>query len=320
MKDIQNIKYYVCPMSRTIADTVLEFSRKAPIFGFIPSRRQIDFNGGYVDSTWNTKTFSEYVGGRIPIIRDHGGPEQGATQDDGIYSFQQDARFLDGVHIDPFIHDADIQKGAEYASNIIRMVSSLNPDMFIEIFTEEAIRRFDTQEMDSFLKNLSTSLSREEFKMIRYCVIQSGTRIDLVNQKNIGEFNENRLSEMISWSKKFNLLTKEHNGDYLSPREIKVRFDAGLDTINIGPEIAQIETEVILNHLSEKDIERWYSICLSSNKWKKWSTDNLDLKNRYQIITVCGHYTRSHAHFPEFTSEIKKAVQLKLDELYELCQ
>jgi len=320
MKELENIKYYICPMSRAIVDAVLEFSRKAPIFGFIPSRRQIDFDGGYVDSTWTTDTFSKYVGGRLPVIRDHGGPGQGTNQDDGITSFQQDTRFLDGIHIDPFVYDTDIQKSAEYTGSIIRMVSSLNPDMLIEVFTEEAIRRFDIQEMDSFLKTLRTSLTRDEFKMIKYCVIQSGTRIDLVNQKNIGEFNENRLSEMINWSNKFNLLTKEHNGDYLSAREIKVRFDAGLDALNIGPEIAQIETKVLLNHLSEKDIERWYNNCLTSNKWKKWSTGNLDLKNRYQIITVCGHYTRPYTPLPELTSEVKKAIQLKLGELYEICQ
>ena len=47
-------------MSKNVVDAVIEFN--SPSIGFIPSRRQIDFIGGYVNN-WTTKEFSNYVNG-----------------------------------------------------------------------------------------------------------------------------------------------------------------------------------------------------------------------------------------------------------------
>ena len=48
-------KYYICPMSKNIVDAVLELNDSR--FGLLPTRRQIDFNNGYVNG-WNTKNNS----------------------------------------------------------------------------------------------------------------------------------------------------------------------------------------------------------------------------------------------------------------------
>lgn len=58
-------KYYICPMSKNIVDSVLELNNSA--FGLLPTRRQIDFNSGYVNG-WNTKSFYEYVKSINPNI------------------------------------------------------------------------------------------------------------------------------------------------------------------------------------------------------------------------------------------------------------
>jgi len=83
---MKNIKYYLGPMSKNIVDAVIEFDGN---FGFIPSRRQVDYNGGYVNE-WTTGEFATYVNGRVPIERDHGGIGQGYKQDDGMKSFMHD--------------------------------------------------------------------------------------------------------------------------------------------------------------------------------------------------------------------------------------
>ena len=70
-------KYYIGPMSKNTVDAVIEFDGN---FGFIPSRRQVDYNGGYVND-WSTGEFAKYVNGRIPIQRDHGGIGQGYRMD-----------------------------------------------------------------------------------------------------------------------------------------------------------------------------------------------------------------------------------------------
>ena len=39
------MKYFIGPMSKNVVDAVIDFDGS---FGFIPSRRQVDYNGGYV--------------------------------------------------------------------------------------------------------------------------------------------------------------------------------------------------------------------------------------------------------------------------------
>ena len=85
-------------MSKNVVDSIIEVDDG---FGFIPSRRQVDYNGGYVNS-WTTGEFATYVNGRVPIERDHGGIGQGYKHDDGIESFMHDGRYFDKIHIDPW--------------------------------------------------------------------------------------------------------------------------------------------------------------------------------------------------------------------------
>ena len=99
------IKFFVGPVSKNVVDAVIDFynETKQPI-GFIPSRRQIDYNGGYVNN-WNTISFTEYVETNAPgivIQRDHGGPEQGSAPDNGYRSLYTDAKYLRIIHIDPW--------------------------------------------------------------------------------------------------------------------------------------------------------------------------------------------------------------------------
>jgi hypothetical protein len=47
-------KYYIGPMSKNVVDCVIKQSKHS--IGLIPSRRQIDYSGGYVNE-WNTEKF-----------------------------------------------------------------------------------------------------------------------------------------------------------------------------------------------------------------------------------------------------------------------
>jgi len=54
-------KIFLGPMSKNIVDTVIEYSNSVKLpFTFIPSRRQVEYNGGYVNN-WTTKEFVNYV-------------------------------------------------------------------------------------------------------------------------------------------------------------------------------------------------------------------------------------------------------------------
>ena len=151
-------------------------------------------------------------------------------------------------------------------------------------------------------------------------MVQSGVGLDLGEQRNTGTFSESRLKEMVSVCHKFNLRSKEHNGDYLTPEGIKRRFDSGLDSLNIAPEFGQIETSCYLNAI--ENIEDWYKICLESKRWEKWvSPDFIPEENKKKLIKICGHYVLSHPDFlnmkPDIDTIIEKTLTKKLKGLFE---
>ena len=75
------IKYFIGPMSKNIVDAINEFcNTTGNQIALIPSRRQVEWNGGYVNN-WTTEEFSKYT--NLIKQRDHSGPSQGIIDDDG---------------------------------------------------------------------------------------------------------------------------------------------------------------------------------------------------------------------------------------------
>ena len=194
---MKNPKYFICPMSKNIVDSVIELNSE--LFALIPTRRQIDFDGGYVNN-WNTKSFYEYVKGKSNIIvqRDHAGPNQGKREDDGMESFEFDSKYFDIIHIDPWkLHNKNWSDGAKKTLEIIQTLNKLNPNLKYEICTEESIMYFSSSDILNILRYLKSNLNEDVYNKIEYVVIQSGVGLDLVNMKNTGNFNKERLKEMI---------------------------------------------------------------------------------------------------------------------------
>ena len=321
-------KYYIGPMSQNVVDCVIKHGQKHSI-GLIPSRRQVDFSGGYVND-WNTETFSSYVkkkNSSVLLCRDHGGAEQGQVSDDGNKSFETDAQYLDLIHIDPFRVSETIYQAAEKTGNVIEKLFEINPNVMYEVGTEEAIFKYEPEHLNWMLGYLRIRLRVEQFNQIKYAVVQSGTRLDLATRTNTGNYNNTRLEKFIKVVKSFDLMSKEHNGDYLTDCfDVEVRFASGLDAINIAPEYGQIESEFYLE-MCKKDstlFEELYEICYNSGKWKKWIPD-VSRVSKSQIIMTCCHYILSDksfidnikSHFPNADKLIQKRITSKLKLLNE---
>ena len=309
---MKNIKYFIGPMSKNVVDAVIEHNGN---FGFIPSRRQVDYNGGYVNN-WSTGEFATYVGGRVPIGRDHGGAGQGYSEDDGYESFLHDSKYFDIIHIDPWKKYQKFEDGLEETLAVLNYIYNMDQSVMFEVGTEEAIRKFTADELDTLLRTLSEF---EFFDNIEYAVVQSGVGLDLGKQTNTGTFDSNRLKEMVNVCKKFGKKSKEHNGDYLSSVEYKSRFDLGLDSINIAPEFGQLETLCYLDEMGD-DIEDYYQICYESKRWEKWvSKDFIPEDNKKELIKICGHYVFSDEEFtlikPDIDHKIKRVIKNKLERL-----
>ena len=316
---MKDIKFYIGPMSKNVVDAILEFIEETGNeIGFIPSRRQVEYNGGYVNN-WTTKEFSEYVNGRVPIERDHGGPGQGYEYDDGVVSFHNDSKYLDIIHIDPWKAYPNFYEGVDKTIEHISKIHKSYPKVLFEVGTEEAIRKFTSNDLHKLLRNISDA---GFIDMVKYAVVQSGVGIDLGKRINIGKYDEARLSEFIDVCKYWNVLSKEHNGDYLTNEQIKMRFQRGLDSINIAPEFGQLETLCYLEEMGS-DIEDYYNICYNSRRWEKWvSEDFIPHENKEELIKICGHYVLSDKKFlfikPDIDIKIKLAIKNKLRDLYDV--
>jgi fructose/tagatose bisphosphate aldolase len=320
-----NPKFYIGPMSKNVVDAIIEFYNETNNqIGLIPSRRQIEWNGGYVNN-WTVEQFSKYTKMKLILKRDHAGPGQGYNDDDGYKSLEEDCKFFNKIHIDPWKKYPKYKDGLQWTINMINFCYNLNSSITYEIGTEEAIRRFKPEELDKLVSDLSTQLKENVFNQIKHLVIQSGT--SLKENINTGEYDKDRLLKMVNVAKHWGLMSKEHNGDYIPSELIKEKMSLGLDSINIAPEFGQIETKVYLNKLKDypKLFNLFYGICYNSDRWKKWVNGDFNpLIQKEELINICGHYVLSDINFlriknnfPNIDLEIKSKIKQKLNELFE---
>ena len=316
---LKNCKLCYGPMSKNIIDVIIKFSNKYEIpITIIPSRRQIEWNGGYVNN-WTTEDFCNYVKSKskyIALQRDHAGPGQGCEDDDGYISLEYDCKYFDSIHIDPWKKYPKFEDGLKWTIDMINFCYQKNKNIYFEVGTEEAIRKFNSREIYILLESLKKELKKEIFDRIIFCVIQSGTALQ--DGKNIGNYDNNKLIEMLDVTKKYNLLSKEHNGDYMEENIMKERFKYGLDSLNIAPEIGVYETKIILDKLNEEKILEFYDICLKSNKWVKWVNSRfVPEENKIKLIEICGHYQFSKKAFINIKNKILNIDQTIQNELFK---
>jgi hypothetical protein len=309
-------KYYIGPMTKNVVDSIIEFTTETNNkIGLIPSRRQVEWDGGYVNN-WTTKEFANYSNCLV-LKRDHSGPGQGYIDDNGYRSLEEDCKYFNLIHIDPWKKFPDYKEGLKWTADMINFCYERNPLIEYEIGTEEAIRKFEWYELDNLLKDLSLILKPKIFNQIKYLVIQSGT--SLKENTNTGEYDQTKLLQMVEVAKKWGLFSKEHNGDYIPVDLIKEKMSLGLNSINIAPEFGLLETN---SYISEGiDIDKFWKICYDSKRWEKWVDSNFNpLEQKEKLIQICGHYVLSTPEFLNIKLDIdhiiKNNIKNKLYELY----
>lgn len=314
MKDTVHRKLFVGPMSVSVVNAVKdpELSKKV---GIIPSRRQVEYSGGYVNN-WTTSTFLNYTEGLVRC-RDHSGPLQGDKPDDGLESLFNDcnaSNHFEIIHIDPWKKEKDIETASIATSDLVRYCVSHNSNVLFEIGTEQGIRPYSINELDEFLTITERNLG-SLFERVLYCVIQGGTGLRGTN--NTGKFDPRKCESMVKICHRRNLLAKEHNGDYITDREITKRFELGLDSINIAPELGFNESVSFLEKLTPEQFDVVYSVCYQSKKWKKWFVEGYEPSNdeeKIDLVKSSCHYCFTH---PVINSMMKE-VAINADNAVEL--
>ena len=352
LKDRKATLLAIGPMSKNCVEATIEIAneKKVPIM-MIASRRQIDskeFGGGYVNN-WDTKKFSNYVKKRdknklITLCRDHGGPWQNSLEikkkfnsikamNSAKRSYMND---IDSdfkiIHIDTCLSLNGVEKNKkktlERLFELYKFCSNYakkkNKNIFFEIGTEEQSGTTNTQkELEETLRKTVNFCKKNKLKKPTFVVIQSGTRV--MEMRNVGTFEvpfrveneipaEIQIPKMIEICKKYNVLMKAHNTDYLSNEALNCYPRLGISAANIAPEFGVIESKKILEIMGALKLKSlknsFIKLSLDSNKWKKWMTKD-SKANDYEKAIISGHYVFSEKKFSEIKENLVKILKKK---------
>ena len=342
----------VGPMSKNCVDATIEIAneKKIPIM-IIASRRQIDskeLGGGYVNN-WNTRKFSSYVKKRdknklITLCRDHGGPWQNSVEIEKKFdsikamnsakkSYMED---IDSgfkiIHIDTCLSLNGTEKSKKKTLNRLfelykfcsNYAKKKKKNIFFEIGTEEQSGTTNTQkELEETLNKTINFCKKNRLKKPTFVVIQSGTRV--MEMRNIGTFEapfrvkneipaEIQIPKMIEICKKYKVLMKAHNTDYLSNEALNCYPRLGINAANIAPEFGVIESKKILEIMTSLKLRSlknsFIKLSLDSNKWKKWMIKD-SKANDYEKAIISGHYVFSDKKFSGIKESLAKALKKK---------
>lgn len=296
----------VGPMSWNCIDSVIEVANEQQIpIQLIASRRQVEraaLGGGYVTST---ERLAKYVrakdaGNYVLLARDHGGPWQGANEEDlthdeamceAILSYDADVKAgFDILHLDPSLKSRpleDIIKDIhEFHILCEGWAEGQGKEIFYEVGTEEHSGQIsDITSFRYFVHEVA------KLPNVNFVVGNMGYWVKEL--ENVGEFDEEQASDFVKVCNWNGVYLKGHNSDYLTGEQLSRYNKIGVHSINIAPELGTAETEELLYQLEflrmDKDRQKFIDLAVKSGKWKKWMKDDAPVPDLYKA-KICGHY------------------------------
>lgn len=285
---MKEYKLGVGPMSREIIDSIYEYGKGTPIM-VVASRNQVDYNGGYVCSTrelGNLVTDPD-----ILLCRDHCGPyfkdtDKNLSLDDALEECKKTIKRdissgFDLIHVDVSrINNNQLA----YAEQLFNFILDIDPTIQLEFGSE-----------DNTGEGIMTSESRIDEQLefiskykdnVRYFVTQTGS---FTKHTQVGSFDAERNKSVVDKVHSAGFMFKEHNADYLSRSEVMLRRVAGIDALNIAPQLGSVQTRILMDMtLGSAEWREFSDMVYSNNIWKKWVPINIVDKSL--SVIVAGHY------------------------------
>jgi hypothetical protein len=305
-------------MSSEIIEAIFRYShyfRKELMI--IASKNQIDHNGGYVNN-WTTQEFmafiremkEKYPNAEVKTCRDHCGPGFNGIFDleDTYSTIKSDIENnFDLIHIDFCHFKGSKDEQFEESKKAIEYCFSLNPNVLIEVGTDENIGvNFGTMNLGELKREIDffTSFCKPEFY-----VVQTGSLVKEINQ--VGNFNKTFVEEISRLLKSKGIKLKEHNADYLSKSDISNR-EGIVDAMNIAPQLGAVQTALILKKclVYGIDFREFLDFVYNKEKWKKWLHTNTP-ENKFLCSVIAGHYHFSSNEYRELIEKIQEREDIK---------
>ena len=294
------------PMSKEIIEILAKHTQENnyPLM-IIASRNQVDYATGYVCTTAElAEQIKQYKNPNLLLCRDHCGPyfcdldrelsiEEAIDRCMKTIAADISAGF-DLIHIDVSrIKDNQLH----YAKQLIEYALSLNPDIKLEFGSE-----------DNTGINITSSLARIDVQLgflnpykenIVFFVTQTGS---LTKDGQAGKFDIERNKEISEQIRAAGFMFKEHNADYFTIEDIQQRIEAGVDSLNIAPQLGVMQT-ALLKEFAPTDLWTTFSdLVYNQNYWQRWVPEGVTDKDI--AVNVSGHYLFNSQTYKDIIASI----------------
>ncbi|NCN07258.1 hypothetical protein GW933_01050 [Candidatus Falkowbacteria bacterium] len=301
------------PMSSESIEAVYRYSNyNRRRLMLIASKNQIDHSGGYVNN-WTTDQYAAYISkmkelypqAEVLVCRDHCGPGFNGNDDlsDVYKTIDADIKNnFDLIHID-FCHiKGDKDHQLSESKKVIEYCKKLNPKIKLEVGTDENLGiNYSINNLDEIEKEVDYFT---EFCQPDFFVVQTGTLIKEVNQ--VGNFNQEFITDASKILQNRNIKLKEHNADYLSEDEINKRIGI-VGAMNIAPQLGVVQTMTVLNKclIYGIDFTDYANEVYNGKKWSKWLNTNTP-ENKFLCIAIAGHYHFASSTYQRLIEQLNK--------------
>lgn len=287
-------KLGVGPMSLEIIDVIIGYPNKDKLM-VVASRNQVDYIGGYVCDPYQLALKIKPAG--ILLCRDHCGPyfkdsDRNLSVSDAVVACMKTINAdlsagFDLIHIDiSKIEDPKF----EIAKSLLDYALSINPNVLFEFGSEENTGHGVLESVARITPQLEFI---KQYTSVKYFVSQTGS---LTKNRQAGTFEVGPNTVLANTIHNYNLLFKEHNADYLQPEDIAKRSIAGVDAMNIAPQLGFIQTCII--EAKAKGTPEWIAfseMVYKGNLWRRWVDDGVtDIET---AVRAGAHY---HYNSPEY--------------------
>lgn len=315
-------------MSSRIIKSIAKYSKEHnyPLM-LIASRNQVDATTGYVCTSQElVELVAEFKTDNLLVCRDHCGPyfadlDKNLGLEAAIVRCKQTiaadiSAGFDIIHID-VSRVQDDPLGV--AAHLMDYAISLNPNIRFE-FGSEDNTGIDIESSLSRLESQFEFLTKYKDHVV-FFVTQTGS---LTKAEQAGKFSTDRNKQVAAQIHAAGYLFKEHNADYFDQYALEQRVDAGIDSLNIAPQLGKIQTEITKKFASEAAWAEFAEYVYAQKYWARWVEDAG--ADREQAVAVSAHYCFSTVEYmkvitsiidlPAFEAAVDRAI-VELIELYK---
>ena len=294
-------------MSRDIAKILARYSKEHnyPLM-IIASRNQVDYNSGYVCTSKElVDLVEEFDNPNLLICRDHCGPyfsdtDLGLTIEESIAECKETIKNdissgFNLIHID--VSRIKLNH-LIYGKDLIEYAISLNPNIMLE-FGSENNTGIDVSSSIGRIEEQLVFLQQYK-KNVKFFVTQTGSLTKCGQEGTFSLVDNTNVAKQIHDA---GFLFKEHNADYFSKADLLDRRKAGVDSLNIAPQLGTIQTAVLKEFSPVHLWDKFSDVVYSANKWQRWVKDPKHT-TKNQAVDASGHYCFNSNEYNEIVNKI----------------